>query len=116
MSSIDFLTQIDVLTNNVQNMVTSHKYAKLVQSCKNLNVQLQNLILMLSLPYPNYCTTKYYKYWTVLMTFNICKSTAYMVYTNVVQYSYQHSVGLEKKKYTLGLNFCIGNIFKLQYC
>ena len=30
-SSIDFLTQIDVFTNNVQNMVTSHKYIKLVQ-------------------------------------------------------------------------------------
>ena len=34
MSLIDFLTQIDIhLTNNVQNMVTSRKYAKLVQSC-----------------------------------------------------------------------------------
>ena len=32
-SSIDFLTQIDVFTNNVQNMVTSHKYTKLVQLC-----------------------------------------------------------------------------------
>ena len=38
-SSIDFLTQFDILTNNVQNMVTSHKYNKLVQSCINLNVQ-----------------------------------------------------------------------------
>ena len=38
-SSTDFLTQIDVLTNNVQNMVKSHKYTKLVQSCINLNVQ-----------------------------------------------------------------------------
>ena len=38
-SSIDFLAQIDVLTNNVQNMVTSHKYTKLVQLCINLNVQ-----------------------------------------------------------------------------
>ena len=36
-SSIDFLTRIDVLSNNVQNinMVTSHKYTKLVQSCIN---------------------------------------------------------------------------------
>ena len=33
-SSIDFFTQIDVLTNNVQNMVISHKYTtKMVQSC-----------------------------------------------------------------------------------
>ena len=38
-SSIDFLTQIDVLTNNVQNMVTSLKYTKLVQYSINLNVQ-----------------------------------------------------------------------------
>ena len=38
-SSTDFPTQIDVLTNNVQNMVTSHKYTKLVQSCINPNVQ-----------------------------------------------------------------------------
>ena len=38
-SSIDFLTQIDVLTDNVQNMVTSQKYTKLVQSCINPNVQ-----------------------------------------------------------------------------
>ena len=29
-SSIDFLTQIDVLTNNVQHMVTSQKYTKMV--------------------------------------------------------------------------------------
>ena len=36
-SSTDFRTQIDVLTNNVQNMVTSHKYTKLVQSYINLN-------------------------------------------------------------------------------
>ena len=60
--SIDFLTQIDVLTNNVQNMVTSHKYTKLVQSCLNPNLQrcfphgLQNLTLTLSLPGP-YPTT-----------------------------------------------------------
>ena len=27
-SSLDFLTQIDVLTINVQNIVTSHKYIK----------------------------------------------------------------------------------------
>ena len=38
-SSIDFLTQIDVLTNNVQNMVTSRKYTKLVQPCINPNAQ-----------------------------------------------------------------------------
>ena len=38
-SSLDFLTQIDVLTNNVQNMVTSHKHTKQVRSCINLNVQ-----------------------------------------------------------------------------
>ena len=36
---ISSLSQIDVLTNKVQNMVTSHEYTKLVQSCKNLNVQ-----------------------------------------------------------------------------
>ena len=62
--SIDFLTQIDVLTNNVQNMFTSHKYTKLVHSCINPNVQrcfphLQNLTLTLSLPGPN--PTEYYK-------------------------------------------------------
>ena len=40
-SSIAFLTQIDFLTNNnVQNMVTSHKYAKLAESCINLTVQI----------------------------------------------------------------------------
>ena len=38
-SSLDFLTQIDLLTINVQNIVTSHKYIKLVQSCINPNVQ-----------------------------------------------------------------------------
>ena len=38
-SSIDFLTQIGVLTNNVQNMVTNRKYTKLVQPCINPNVQ-----------------------------------------------------------------------------
>ena len=38
-SSLDLLTQIDVLTNNVQNMVTSHKYTKMAQSCINPNVQ-----------------------------------------------------------------------------
>ena len=43
-SSIDFLTQVDVLTNNVQNMVTSHKYTKLVQSCKDTNVQRCSLL------------------------------------------------------------------------
>ena len=37
-SSTDFLTQIDILTD-VQNMVTSHKYMNLVQSCINPNVQ-----------------------------------------------------------------------------
>ena len=31
-SSLDFLTQIDILTNYVQNIITSHKYTKLVQS------------------------------------------------------------------------------------
>ena len=38
-SSIDYLTKIDVLTNSVQNMVTNHKYTKLVQSCINPNIQ-----------------------------------------------------------------------------
>ena len=65
-SSIDFLTQIDVLTNNVQNMVTSHKYTKLVQSCINLNVQRYsplptkfNFDFIFTLTH--YSTTKYYK-------------------------------------------------------
>ena len=54
-SSLDFLTQIDVLTVNVQNIVTSHKYIKLVQSCINPYVQRcsplnTNLTLTLSLP------------------------------------------------------------------
>ena len=39
-SSIDFLTQIDILTNNVRNMVTVHKCTKQVQSCINMhNIQ-----------------------------------------------------------------------------
>ena len=38
-SLLDFLTQIDVLTINVQNIVTGRKYIKLVQSCINLNMQ-----------------------------------------------------------------------------
>ena len=57
-SSIDFLTQIDVLTNNVQNMVTSRKYTKLVQPCINtithrdVFLYLQNLTLTLSVTGP----------------------------------------------------------------
>ena len=39
-SSLDFLTQIGVLTNNVQNMVASHKYTKLVQSCINPDTKM----------------------------------------------------------------------------
>ena len=39
-SSLDFLTQIDVLTINVQNIVTSHMYIKLLhQSWINPTVQ-----------------------------------------------------------------------------
>ena len=38
-SSLDFLTQIDVLTINVQNIVTSHMYIKLLQSCISPTVQ-----------------------------------------------------------------------------
>ena len=40
-SSLDFLTQIDILTNTVQNMVASiNKYTKLVQSCINPDMQI----------------------------------------------------------------------------
>ena len=55
-SSIDFLTQIDVLTNNVHNMVTSRKYT-IIHPCINPNAQrcflyLQNLTLTLSVTGP----------------------------------------------------------------
>ena len=141
------ISSIKFLTNNVQNMVISHKCTKLVQSCINLNVQRCS-------PLPSkfnfdfiFTPTQllYNKILQIMNTFdNIIRHVKVPHTWHIVQYSYQHSIGLEKKqekqnknkktktkKDTLGLRYtewyfqvilahatyCLikVNIFKLQY-
>ena len=66
-SSIDFLTQIDVFTNNVQNMVTSHKYTKLVQLQRCFPLPTKFIFTLTQLLYVG-LLTEYYKKWTLLIT------------------------------------------------
>ena len=104
-SSFDFLTHNDILTNNVQNMHGYKSYTKLVQSCINLNVQrCSPLPLKFDFDFIFTLVTQllYYKILHIMNTFdNIIRHVKVSHTWHIVQYSYLHSVGLnEKKKYT----------------
>ena len=81
-------------------MVTSHKYAKLVQSCINPNIQRWfpvptkfNFDFIFTLTELLYC-----RILQIMNTFDNIRHVKVPHTWHTAQYSYQHSVGLEKKK------------------